>query len=317
MKQRIILAGGSGFLGQALAAHFQKRDFEVIILSRSAHRSDLIGRHVNWDARTLGPWQSALEGATAVVNLTGKSVNCRYNQPNREEILGSRVDSTRVLGQAIARCAQPPGVWLNASTATVYRHTVDNSWDERGETEASTEAKDQFSVEVAWAWERALNESLTPGTRKVALRMAMVLGLAKNSVFPMLRRLTRFGLGGKMGSGKQFVSWIHEIDFCRAIEWLINHQELEGPINITAPNPVPNAEMMRLLRQVCHRPIGLPATAWMLEVGAFLLRTETELIIKSRRVIPGRLLQSGFEFQVPTIREAFERLNNQCAGKTG
>jgi NAD dependent epimerase/dehydratase family enzyme len=133
----------------------------------------------------------------------------------------------------------------------------------------------------------------------------------------MLRRLTRFGLGGKMGSGKQFVSWIHEIDFCRAIEWLINHQELQGPINITAPNPVPNTEMMRLLRQACHRPIGLPATAWMLEVGAFLLRTETELIIKSRRVIPGRLLQSGFDFQVPTIHEAFERLNNQCAGKTG
>jgi uncharacterized protein (TIGR01777 family) len=317
MKQRIILAGGSGFLGQSLAAHFEKQDFEVVILSRSARPSDLIGRRIIWDAGIPGLWQSELEGAIAVVNLTGKSVNCRYNQRNRHEILASRVDSTRALGQAIARCAQPPGVWLNASTATVYRHTFDNSWDEQGETEASTEAKDRFSVEVAWAWERALNESLTPGTRKVALRMAMVLGLAKNSVFPVLRRLTRFGLGGKMGSGKQFVSWIHEIDFCRAIEWLIYHQELEGPINITAPNPVPNAEMMRLLRQICHSPIGLPATDWMLEIGAFLLRTETELIIKSRRVIPGRLLQSGFDFQIPTIGEAFERLNNDCSGKTG
>ena len=317
MKQRIILAGGSGFLGQALAAHFQKRDFEVVILGRSSGHVSLAGRKVIWDARTPGSWQSELEGGTAVVNLTGKSVNCRYNKVNREEILGSRVDSTRVLGFAIAGCARPPRVWLNASTATVYRHTFDNSWDERGETEASTEAKDRFSVEVAWAWEKALNESVTPDTRKVALRMAMVLGLAKNSVFPMLRRLTRFGLGGKMGSGKQFVSWIHEIDFCRAIEWLTNHQELEGPINIAAPNPVPNAEMMRFLRKVCHVPIGLPAADWMLEVGAFLLRTETELIIKSRRVIPGRLLESGFDFQVPTIREAFERLNNECASKTG
>jgi hypothetical protein len=317
MKRRIILAGGSGFLGQALADHFQKRDFEVVILGRSSGHVSLTGRKVIWDARTLGTWQSELEGATAVVNLTGKSVNCRYNKVNREEILGSRVDSTRVLGFAIAGCAHPPRVWLNASTATVYRHTFDKSWDEQGETEASVEAKDRFSVEVAWAWEKALNESLTPGTRKVALRMAMVLGLAKNSVFPVLRRLTGVGLGGKMGSGKQFVSWIHESDFCRAIEWLLSHQELEGPINITAPNPVPNAEMMRLLRQVCHVPIGLPATDWMLEVGAFLLRTETELIIKSRRVIPGRLLQSGFEFRVPTIRQAFESLNIEWARKTG
>jgi uncharacterized protein (TIGR01777 family) len=309
MKPRIILAGGSGFLGQALATYFQKRGFDVVVLGRSARQAGLTGRQVIWDARTPGPWQSELDGAAAVVNLTGKSVNCRYNKRNREQILGSRVDSTRVVGQAIARCAQPPKVWLNASTATVYRHTFENAWDEMGETEASAEAKDQFSVEVAWAWEKALNESPTPCTRKIALRMAMVLGLGKNSVFPMLRRLTRFGLGGKMGNGRQYVSWIHEIDFCRAIEWLTDHQALQGAINITAPNPVSNAEMMKLLRQVCRVPIGLPAADWMLEIGAFFLRTETELIIKSRRVVPGHLLRSGFEFQFPTILKAFEILN--------
>jgi hypothetical protein len=263
---------------------------------------------VVWDAGNLGPWQTELEGALAVVNLTGKSVNCRYNTRNRREILGSRVNSTRVLGEAIASCKAPPRLWLNASTATVYRHTFGPPWDENGQTEATAEAKDRFSVEVAWAWEKALNDAVTPATRKIAMRMAMVLGRGQNSVFPVLRRLARLGLGGKMGSGKQFVSWIHEVDFCRAVEWLIAHEELQGAINLVAPNPLPNAEMTRTLREVCHIPFGLPATEWMLEVGAFLLRTETELLIKSRRVIPGRLQQSGFEFQFPTIRGAFEEL---------
>jgi uncharacterized protein (TIGR01777 family) len=313
MNPRIILAGGSGFLGQALASHFQEHGFDVVILTRSPGQHARAGRQMLWDARTPGPWTLELEGAAAVVNLTGKSVNCRYTERNRQEILGSRLNSTRVIGRAIGLCTQPPAVWLNASTATVYRHTFDNAWDERGPTESSAEAKDRFSVEVAWAWEQALNESSTPRTRKIALRMAMVLGLAKNSVFPMLRRLASLGLGGKMGSGRQFVSWIHETDFCRAVKWLISHDSLNGSVNITAPSPVPNAEMMRHLRRVCHVPFGLPAANWMLQVGAFLLRTETELILKSRRVIPGRLLESGFDFQVPTIREAFEKLNNQSA----
>ena len=191
------------------------------------------------------------------------------------------MDSTRVLAQAIGRCAEPPPVWLNASTATIYRHTFGDPWDESGETGATAEAKDRFSIEVALAWERALNETATPSTRKVAMRMAMVLGFGKNSVFPMLRRLARFGLGGKMASGRQFVSWIHEADYCRAVDWLISHTDLEGPVNLAAPNPVPNREMMGTLRQVCGARFGLPATKWMLEVGAFLLRTETELIIKS------------------------------------
>ncbi|HLH56731.1 MAG TPA: TIGR01777 family oxidoreductase [Verrucomicrobiae bacterium] len=307
---KIILAGGSGFLGQALARHFLNGKWDVVILTRSPGQSGLPGRQVRWGADTLGDWTSELEGAAAVMNLTGKSVNCRYTARNREEILESRVNSTHVLAEAMARCAQPPPVWLNASTATFYRHTFGEPWDETGQTEASAEAKDRFSIEVARAWERALNEASTLHTRKVAMRMAMVLGLGKNSVFPVLRSLARLGLGGRMGSGRQFVSWIHQNDFCRAVEWLISHNDLEGPANLAAPNPLPNTEMMRILRQVCGVPFGLPATDWMLEVGAFVLRTETELLIKSRRVVPGKLVKSGFVFQFPTIREAFEDLNN-------
>ena len=208
-RKRIVLAGGSGFLGQALATHLGKSGHEIVILTRTPKPRTDGAREVGWDGAATGPWQQELEGALAVINLTGKSVNCRYTAANRKEILESRVNSTRCLGQAIGSCRTPPPVWLNASTATVYRHTFDAAWDEQGQTEASAEAKDRFSVEVAWAWERALAEAATPQTRKVALRTSMVLGLSRNSVFPVLRRLTRLGLGGKLDSGRQFVSWIH------------------------------------------------------------------------------------------------------------
>lgn len=309
--KRIILAGGSGFLGRALATHFLNLGWDVVILTRSPSQMDGTGREVAWDARTRGPWQRELEGATAVVNLTGRSVDCRYTTRNRQEILESRVNSTRVVGEAIGRCQLPPQVWLNAGTATIYKHTFAGPWDESGEIGAAAEAKDEFSVEVARAWERALDEAQTHSTRKISMRMTMVLGLGKNSVFPVLRRLVRFGLGGKMGSGRQFVSWMHEVDFCRAVEWLITHNEIQGPVNLAAPNPLPNDEMMRTLRRVCRVPFGLPATGGMLEVGAFFLRTETELIIKSRRVVPRRLIDSGFEFQFPTIEKAFANLSNR------
>jgi uncharacterized protein (TIGR01777 family) len=307
--KRIVLAGGSGFLGRAVAAHFLKAKWDTVILTRFPEKGCFAGRQVAWDGISLGPWQEELKGATAVVNLTGKSVDCRYTARNRKEILDSRVSSTRVLGEAISRSEQPPGVWLNASTATLYRHTLDHAWDESGTIEATPEAKDAFSVEVGKVWERTFEEAQTPRTRKVALRMAMVLGMARNSVFPALTRLVRFGLGGKMGNGRQFVSWIHEADYCRAVEWLIAHDRIHGPVNVSAPNPVPNHEMMKTLRQVCRVPFGLPATNWMLEAGAFFLRTETELIIKSRRVIPRRLLESGFRFQFSNISEAFADLS--------
>jgi uncharacterized protein (TIGR01777 family) len=257
----------------------------------------------------LGPWAGHLEGALAVVNLAGRTVNCRYTPANRRLILETRVASTRVLGEAIQRCQQPPEVWMNTSTATDYKHTFGPAWDESGEWDVRPAARDAFSIEVATAWEKAFNQAATPRTRKVAMRLAMVLGGGSNSVFPVLRRLARLGLGGRMGSGRQYVSWIHETDLCRSVAWLIAHDHFEGVVNMAAPNPVPNAEMMRTLRDVCGAPFGFPASEWMLEIGAFVLRTETELILKSRRVVPGRLLSQGFEFQYTQIRDAFADLN--------
>jgi uncharacterized protein (TIGR01777 family) len=315
MNKRIILAGGSGFLGSVLATHFKKAGYEIVILTRwPRNRSDGI-REVVWDAHTLGNWAHELEGSTAVVNLTGRSVDCRYNGKNRKEILESRVFSTRVVGEAIARCKEPPRVWLNASTATIYKHSFDRAMDEAGEIGVTPEAKDEFSITVARAWEKAFEEAQTPATRKVTLRSAMVLGLGANSVFPMLRRLARFGLGGKMASGKQFVSWIHAEDFCRAIEWLIQRDDLGGVVNLAAPNPIPNAEMMGIFRRVCGLPFGLPAAQWMLEVGALFLRTETELIIKSRRVVPARLLKEGFQFRFLHMEDAVKEIENRLAGR--
>lgn len=315
-QQRIVLAGGSGFLGQALVKYFQTLGWEVIVLTRSP-QADRAAREVRWDAEILGDWARELEGAAAVVNLTGRTVDCRYTAENRRLIMNSRVNSTRVVGQAIAQCAQPPRVWLNASSATIYRHTFGAAWDESGTDFAATpEVKDAFSLEVIHAWERALDEAETPRTRKVALRTTLVLGLARNSVFPVLRRLARLGLGGRMGSGEQFVSWLHETDFLRAVEFVIAHEELSGSVNFAAPNPVPNHELMRAFRELVGMPLGLPATAWMLEVGAFFLRTETELILKSRRVVPGRLLRAGFEFRFPELRGALSELQSR-AGSTG
>ena len=309
--KKIVLAGGSGFLGRSLAAHFQQSGYEIIILTRNPKAGKTGIREVAWDARTSGEWVCELDQAVAVINLVGRSVNCRYHTQNRRLILESRLASTRVIGEAIARCQVPPPVWLNASTATIYKHNYGPAWDEAGVTGSTPEAKDGFSVKVALAWERVLAEASTPRTRKVAMRAAMVLGRDPNSVFPVLNRLARFGLGGKMGDGRQFVSWIHEMDFCRAIEWLITHDDLSGPVNVCTPHPVTNAAMMKIFREVCGVPFGLPANRGMLEVGAFLLQTETELLIKSRRVQPRKLLESGFTFRFPDLRGALVHLKTK------
>ena len=308
MKPRLIIAGGSGFLGTVLANHFAAQGWEVVVLTRKpGQRNDSV-RQAGWDGETLGKWARELDGARALVNLAGVSVNCRYHARNRKLILDSRLKSTRVLGEAIARCPNPPEVWLNSSTATIYKHTCGPAWDEAGEIGGTPEAKDEFSVEVAVAWERTFNEAQTPRTRKVNLRSAMVLGTGRNSVFPVLRRLVRLGLGGSLAGGRQFVSWIHERDFCRAIEWLIERRDLGGTFNLAAPNPVTNAELMGTLCKVCRMPFGLPASLWMLEFGAIFLRTETELVIKSRRVVPGRIIKGGFVFEHPLLRPAFADL---------
>jgi uncharacterized protein len=305
---KIILAGGSGFLGQALADSFLAQGKEVVILTRKPSLSPR-AREVLWDGQSEGPWVAELEGAQAVINLCGKSVDCRYTAANRRELIDSRVNPTRALGQAISHCQKPPAAWLNCSSATIYRHTLAEPWDESGTDFSPTaEVKDAFSLEIIRVWEKELADAETPCTRKIALRTTMVLGEGKNSVFPVLCRLARLGLGGKMGSGRQYVSWLHERDFCRAIEWLISHQEISGPVNLAAPTPLTNGEMMRHFRQAVGMPFGLPSTSWMLEIGAFFLRTETELILKSRRVVPGKLLASGFHFEFPTFPEAVGQL---------
>jgi uncharacterized protein (TIGR01777 family) len=309
-SKRVVLAGGSGLLGRLLARSLPIRGYECTVLTRSPQHGGA-ARSIAWDARTLGPWRQELEGAAAVINLTGRSVNCRYNAANRRLILESRVLSTRVLGEAIAGCAEPPPIWLNASTATIYKHSFDRTMDETGEIAADQDAKDEFSVEVARAWEEALAAAPTPATRKIPLRTSIVFSGEKGTIFTILRRLVRLGLGGSMAGGRQYVAWIHQEDFCRAVEWILEHPELRGPVNVVSPNPVTNREMMAVFRKVCGVPIGLPAARWMLEIGAFIMRTETELMIKSRRAVPGKLLASGFQFQYPTFQSALEEIS--CA----
>jgi uncharacterized protein (TIGR01777 family) len=321
LPRRIVLAGGTGHVGQVLARHFLAAGSEVVVLTRGTanskeprdiHNSDLTltpaYRTVAWDARTLGSWMGELEGTDVVINLAGRTVNCRYSEANRREILRSRVQSTEVLGQAIGRLQHAPRVWLNASTATIYAHTFGAPNDEAsgriGGDEPDVPADWHFSIEVAKSWERAFFAANTPHTRKIALRSAMTMSADRGSVFDELLRLVRFGLGGASGSGKQYVSWIHEFDFARAIDFLIGKEDLDGPVNVASPAPLPNAEFMRALRQAWGIPVGLPATEWMLSIGALVIGTETELILKSRRVVPGRLLERGFQFTFPEWRAA-------------
>jgi uncharacterized protein len=307
---RIVLPGGSGQVGSLLARHFQSQGHSVVVLARRpAHAPWKV---VQWDAVSIGPWAGEIENADLVINLAGRSVNCRYTAANRREITESRTQSTRILGDAIRMSAHPPKVWMNASTATIYRHAFDRAMDEAtgeiGGKEPNAPDTWRFSIAVATGWEDAFFSSPAPGTRKIALRSAMVMSPDRGGVFDMLLRLVRFRLGGASGSGKQFVSWIHERDFLRSIDYLLAHDDLEGAINISSPNPLPNAEFMAALRKAWGTRIGLPATEWMLEFGAVFIRTETELILKSRRVIPGRLAASGFQFDFPGWPDAVQDL---------
>ena len=310
---KIVIPGGSGQVGTILARALHQAGHEVIVLSRKP--TNALWRMVEWDAETLGGWTTELERADALINLAGRSVNCRYSAENRRLIKESRVRSTQILGEAIANVSQPPRVWLQASTATIYAHRYDAPNDEAtgilGGSEPNAPDTWRFSIDVATSWERALNESVTPYTRKVLLRSAMTMSPDRGGVFDTLLTLVKYGLAGRSGHGRQYISWIHDQDFIRAIHWLIEHEELDGPINLAAPNPVPNSEFMRTLREAWGIAFGLPATKWMLEIGAIFLRTETELILKSRRVIPGRLLQSGFIFQFPTWVDAARDLCNR------
>lgn len=289
---KIVIPGGAGHLGTILKRSFERDGHQVVILSR----------------RTAGGWRtSEIDGADVVINLAGRSVNCRYNDRNRREIMNSRVESTRTVGQAIAAAVRPPRLWLQASTATIYAHRFDAPNDENGILGGNEpDAPDtwRFSIDVARSWERAFDEAQTPLTRKVAMRTAIVMSPEAGGPFDALLNLVRHGLGGRAGDGRQFVSWIHYRDFVSAVRWLIEHESLSGIFNIASPHPLPNAEFMSALRKAWGIGFGLPASRWMLEAGALAMRTETELILKSRRVTPGRLLEAGFHFEYPTWPEA-------------
>ncbi len=303
---KIVIPGGTGQVGALLARAFVADGHEVVVLSRRP--SPAPWRMVGWNADTVGGWAAEFDGADVVINLAGRSVNCRYHAKNRRLIKESRIKSTRAVGAAIARAPRPPRVWLQASTATIYAHRYDAPNDETtgilGGSEDAAPDTWRFSIDVAKSWEQSANEIDLPQTRRVLLRSSMTMSPGPGGIFDVLLGLVRRRLGGASGDGRQFVSWIHDRDFIRAIYWLIEHPELAGPINLTSPNPVPNAEFMRTLRTAGGISFGLPATKWMLAVGAFFMRTETELILKSRRVLPGRLLQSGFVFEFPTWCEA-------------
>jgi uncharacterized protein (TIGR01777 family) len=275
---------------------------------------------VHWDASTLGDWTREIDGADIVINLAGRSVNCRYTPANRKAIMDSRVESTRAVGQAIARSTAPPRVWLQMSTATIYSHRFDAANDEysglMGGEEKGVPETWRFSIDVAKTWENAAHEIETPLTRRVLLRSAIVMSADRGSAFDVLLGLVRRGLGGRAGNGKQFVSWIHQADFVRAIEWVIEHEEFSGAVNVCAPHPLPNAAFMQALRRAWGTRIGLSASKEMLEIAACFMGTETELILKSRRVVPGRLLQSGFSFQFPNWQDAAHDLCERWRAET-
>lgn len=291
---RIVIPGGTGQVGGILRRSLTAAGHDVSVLSRSGPEG--------WDGRTLGPWASVLDGADAVINLAGRSVSCRYTQANLDEMLRSRVDSARVIAEAIASVEKPPGVWLQASTATIYADRRDAAHDEAsgiiGGHEPDVPGYWAFSVRIAREWEAACHDADLPGTRRVLMRSAMVMSPDRGGVFDYLLRMGRLGLGGPVAGGGQFVSWIHDVDCVRAVSFLLE-SELAGPVNVCSPNPLPQRELMIAMRRAWGRRPGLPATAWMAEIGAWALRSDTELLLKSRRVVPGRLLDAGFTFEHP------------------
>lgn len=299
---KIILAGGNGYLGGILAKYFSSMADEVIILARKPQTEKDRIKTVVWDGRTMGDWTNGLQGADLLVNLCGKNVNCRYTKKNKKEIFDSRLIPTQLLGKAIEEMENPPKLWINITSATIYRHAEDHSQDE-----FTGEIGKGFSIEVCKAWESSFFETNTPNTRKIALRMGIVLGL-KDGAFPRLLNLVKLGLGGKQGKGEQYMSWIHEEDVAGSIEWLFNHPEIEGVVNCTAPEAIKNHVFMHSIRKAFGRNFGLPAPAWLLAIGAKIIGTETELILKSRWVKPVVLLNSGFEFRYPTIESAVKNI---------
>lgn len=298
---KLIIAAGTGFLGKVLVNHFKNKFDEIVILTRGkSQKSDGI-KYVNWNAKTFSGWEKELENADVLINLVGKSVDCRYTKKNKQDILWSRIKSTKILNEAVLNCQNPPKHWLNSSTATIYRFSLDKEMDE-----AEGEIGNDFSINVALSWEKAFFKTETPNTLKTALRTSIVLGKNGGALIP-LKRLAKIGFGGKQGKGNQFVSWIHEEDFARAVDFILE-KELTGKINIVSPKPIRNAHFMKKLRKAVGFPFGIPLSKTLLEIGSFFIRTETELVLKSRNVVPKRLLDNGFEFTFGDVDQAFRDL---------
>jgi uncharacterized protein len=303
--RKIVLAGGSGYIGSVLANHLSLEFDQVVILSRTGRKEKNKIRTVIWDAKSLGDWVMELDGAEVLINLTGKNVNCRYTTKNRLEILESRLNATKVLGEAFKQLKAPPKTWIQIASATIYRHAEDRAMDED-----TGEIGQGFSVDVCKKWEQAFWKESAPSTRKVLLRTSIVLG-RQGGVFPRLLNLVRFGLGGRQGNGNQMISWIHDEDLARMISWLIANKEIEGTYNATAPSPVSNHSLMKSLRKIYGSSIGLPSPVWLLQLGALLIGTETELILKSRWVVPKKLEQLNFPFKFRTIELALADIVQQ------
>ena len=302
--KKVIVTAANGFLGRNLVAYLSKK-YEVVALVR--RKVNLVPgvKYCLWDGKTLGEWQLEFEHAFCVINLAGKSVDCRYNEENKREIYASRLESTAIVGEAIESCIYPPQLWINSASATVYRHSEDTPM-----TEENGEEGTGFSVDVCKQWEQKFFEYGHVGLRQVALRTAIVFGVDGGALVPMVR-LAKFGLGGKQGKGNQIFSWIHIEDFCRAVAFTIADESIYGVVNLASPFPVPNREVMRTLRRVYTVPFGLPMPRFLLEFGARIIKTETELILKSRFVIPEKLISHGFIFKFPNIDEAIYDLRTK------
>ena len=301
-KDKIVIAGGSGFLGAAVISQFPDADLVVLTRSTASVKGNV--RYVQWDAKTLGLWTKELEGSKAVINLVGKSVNCRYTDENKKEIINSRTDATLALGKAIAESENPPQVWINAGSAAIFGNSGDEIKDENSPTGHG------FSPEVCKAWEKAFYTFDTPKTRKVFLRIGMVLQ-QKGGILKPFANLVKLGVGGKIGSGKQYMTWIHEADFQKLIQWAIDKPEAIGIIHAASPNPVTNSEFMRSMRETYRVPLGIPNPAFLIKIGAIFIGTEAELVLSGRRVVSTFLLQKGFKFNYPYLHEALEELVNR------
>ncbi|MEO8535459.1 MAG: TIGR01777 family oxidoreductase [Flavobacterium sp.] len=298
---KLIIAAGTGFLGQSIVNHFKNKFEEIVILTRGNNKTIDGVKYVNWNARTFSGWEKELENAAVLINLTGKSVDCRYTQQNKKEILLSRIESTKVLNKAVLNCTNPPKHWLNSSTSTIYRFSLDKQMDE-----TDGEIGNDFSMNIAQSWEKAFFKTETPNTLKTALRTSIVLGKNGGALIP-LQTLAKFGFGGKQGKGNQFISWIHEEDFNRAIDFIIK-KEITGVVNIVSPKPIENKNFMSLLRKAVGRSFGIPINETLLKFGSAIIRTEPELVLKSRNVIPRRLNENGFQFEYDTLEKALKNL---------